>query len=165
MNKNSDSKCDQSGPRTTKFHCEKISLVQSAMRMKTFHSWLSNVLRGMSTDSRCTKKEHALWKMIKKSLFLFSQLTNLFWNKKIRIMLHSNENFWLISCFFLPYLCKINLSTKYPTTKEILVFEIYHSVGNTLYHYSLIDTEKKTGDPQLVRVHFSMMKSNDFCHC
>ena len=57
-------------------------------------------------------------KWLKESLFPFPQLKNLFQNKKIRIILHSNENLWQILLFSLPYLYEINLCTKYHTTKE-----------------------------------------------
>ena len=50
-----DSTRSQSGARTTTFHREKISFVQSATRTTKFHSWWMKVLMEMSSESHCTK--------------------------------------------------------------------------------------------------------------
>ena len=62
MNKiRTDSARSQSGARTTKFHCKKLSFVQSAKRTMKFHWWWMNVLKRTAPVRRCTKG-CALWK-------------------------------------------------------------------------------------------------------
>ena len=63
---------------------------------------------------------------------------------------------------FVALFVRTNLPFKYNSTQEISGVEIYHSVEYTLYHYSLVDTEEKAYASQLVRVHFSTKKTNDF---
>ena len=62
------------------------------------------------------------------------------------------------------YFCETNLPIKYYvySTQGISVVEIYYSVEYTLYRYSLVDTKEKADAPQLVRVHSSTKKTNDF---
>ncbi len=73
-----DFKGSQSGARTTKFHCEKISFVQSATRTTKFHWWWMNVLKETSSDSRCTQKNARFEKWPREGLLLFAQLKNSF---------------------------------------------------------------------------------------
>ena len=73
-----DFKRSQSGARMTKFHCEKISFVQSATRTTKFHWWWMNVLKETSSDSRCTQKNARFEKWPREGLLLFAQLKNSF---------------------------------------------------------------------------------------
>ena len=77
-----DSARSQSGAQTTKFHCEKLSFVQSATTK--FHLWWMNVVKTMSPESHCTKI-CTLWKCTREGLLLFAWLKNLF-------LEHENKN-------------------------------------------------------------------------
>lgn len=86
----------------------------------------------------CTLKNGGLARVA----IVFSQLKRLFWNKRIKIRLHFNENCRLtILRFPLLHMREIKLFAKYHTPNELKeITPAIHHVDDTLYYYSLVDT-------------------------
>ena len=72
-----------------------------------------NVLNGTSTDGRCTKKKHALWKMIQRRFVSVVSADEFIWEQEKKNRITFKWKFQTNLRLTLLYSSEINLCTKY----------------------------------------------------